>query len=123
MECNFKKINGTDLSKIIYSIIIFLTGVYIIPNLYKLATEWDRAPMIVATFLVYVVVFTLVPISFVYLALKKVKLEFKFSFLSVIGIILIVIFSHGLIEYLFQQQFFGEYIYLSKTLYISLCLL
>lgn len=96
------RLNKIDLTKIVYPIIILITGLYIIPNLYKLASEWNRPPMIVATFIVYVIVFTLVPIGFAYLALKKVKLEFKFSFLSVIGIILIIVFSRGLIEYLSQ---------------------
>ena len=102
MGFDIKRLNGINLTWIIYPIVIFLTGVYIIPNLYKLIIEWNRPPMIVLTLIFYVIAFTLIPIGFVYLALEKVRLKFKLSVLSVIGIILILVFSHGLIEYFFQ---------------------
>lgn len=96
------RLNGTDLTWAVYPIVILFTGAYIIPNLYNLIGRWGQAPMIVVTYLFMVISFTLVPVGFVYLALKKVRLKFKLSVLSVIGMILIVVFSRGLIEYLSQ---------------------
>ncbi len=94
MKFDIRKLNGGDLSKVIYPIIILLTGLYIIPNVYRLFTEWNWGPI----YILYTAAFTLIPIGFIYLALKKVKLEFKWSFLSVVGIILIIIFIHEVTE-------------------------
>lgn len=89
MKLDISRLNNIDLTKIIYPITIFLTGFYIIANLYRLPTEWNWAPPMIA----YTIAWTLVPIGFAYLALKRVRLKFKWSVLSVIGIILIVVFS------------------------------
>jgi multidrug transporter EmrE-like cation transporter len=89
MGFDFKKLNSIDLTKIVYPITILITGLYIIPTLYKLATEWDWGP----AYILYTTIFTLIPVFFICLALKKVRLKFKWSVLSVIGIILIIVFS------------------------------
>ena len=86
-----KKWNGIDLTKIVYPIIIILTGWYIVTNIYNIFTEWNLG------MLGYIIAFTLVPIGFIYLAFKKIKLRFRWSILSVIGIILIVVFLYDAI--------------------------
>jgi len=89
MRLDISRLNNTDLTKIVYPITILITGLYIIPNLYKLATEWNWGP----TYVLYTTIFTLIPAFFICLALKKMRLKFKWSVLSVIGIILIIVFS------------------------------
>lgn len=80
-----KKWNGTNLTKVVYPIIIFLTGWYIVANVYRLLSgEVDP---------IYTVIWALIPIAFAYLAIKGVKLKFRWSVLSVIGIILIAVFA------------------------------
>jgi len=81
-----KKFNGKDLTKIIYPIIIFLTGWYIVANAYRLFTGW---PLYMIP---YIIIWALLPMGFAYLAIKGVKLKFRWSVLSVIGIILVVAF-------------------------------
>lgn len=78
-----KKWNGTDLTKVVYPIVIFLTGWYIVANVYRFS---ELGP-------IYPVIWTLVPVAFAYLAIKGVKLKFRWSVLSVIGIILIAAFA------------------------------
>jgi hypothetical protein len=80
-----KKRDGTDLTKVVYPIVIFLTGWYIVANVYRLLLGMEDP--------VYVVVWALVPVAFVYLAVKGVKLKFRWSVLSVVGIIMILVFG------------------------------
>jgi multidrug transporter EmrE-like cation transporter len=77
--------NGTDLTKVAYPIIIFITGWYIVANLYNLFLgEGDP---------VYVTVWTLVPVAFLYLAVRGIRLKFRWSALSAIGFIMILAFT------------------------------
>ncbi len=80
-----KKWNDTNLTRIVYPIVIFITGWYVVANVYGLLFGQED--------LVYVVVWTLVPAAFVYLAVKGVKLKFRWSFLSAIGIAMILAFA------------------------------
>ncbi len=89
MRFDPKRLNNIDLSKIVYPIVILITSLYTLSNLYKLATEWNWALM----YILYTIIFALIPAFFIYLALKKIRLKFRWSVLSVIGIILIVVFS------------------------------
>lgn len=85
-----KKWDGTDLTKVVYPIVIFITGWYIVANVYRLLFgEWVGQTEMV----IYTIVWTLLPIGFTYLALKGVKLKFRLSVLAVIGIILIAAFA------------------------------
>jgi len=97
-----KKWNGTDLTKVVYPIIIFLTGWYIVANVYRLLFgEWvGQGGMVI-----YTIVWALLPIGFAYLALKGVKLKFRWSFLSVIGIILIAAFALSVCLEITSQYF------------------
>ncbi len=87
---SLKKFNNTDLTKIIYPIVIFLTGWYSIVNLYRIPTTWQWNPPMI----IYSIAWALVPAAFVYIALRGVRLKFKWSVLSVVGIIIIVVFTH-----------------------------
>jgi hypothetical protein len=79
------ELNGTDLTKVVYPVVIFITGWYIVANVYSLFLgEGDP---------VYVTVWTLVPVAFLYLAVKGIKLEFRLSALSVIGFVMILAFT------------------------------
>jgi multidrug transporter EmrE-like cation transporter len=90
MKFDISRLNNTDLTKIVYPITIFITGGYALMNLYTFVTgKRPTAPMLI----IVAIAFALITVGFVYLALKKVRLKFKWSVLSVIGIILIVVFS------------------------------
>jgi len=80
-----KKWNGSDLTRGVYPVVIFVTGWYIVANVYRLMLGQED--------IVYVVVWALVPLAFVYLAAKDVKLRFRWSVLSVVGIIMILAFA------------------------------
>lgn len=82
-----KKWNGTDLTKVVYPIVILLTGWYIIANVCRFFTERSL------TTIPYIVIWSLVPVAFVYLAIKNIKLKFRWSVLSIIGIIMILVFA------------------------------
>lgn len=83
-----KKWNGTDLTKVVYPIVILLTGWYIVANVYRLLS--GKFPL---TMIPYTVIWGMLPIGFTYLAIKGVKLKFRWSVLSVIGIIIIAAFA------------------------------
>jgi hypothetical protein len=83
-----RELDGLDLSKVIYPMAITFTGWYIVANLYRISTQWNWAPLMI----VYTIAFTLVPIGFVYIALKGVRLRFKLSILSIIGMIMVAVF-------------------------------
>lgn len=82
-----KKGKSYDLTKIVYPIILFLTWWYTGVNVHHLLTEpsWYQG-------LVYTCFWALIPIAFSYAAIRKVKLEFKWSALSVIGMIIAAYF-------------------------------
>lgn len=89
MGFNLQKLNEIDLTWIVYPIAILITGAYALTNLYTFVTGKQSnalMPIIVA------ISFALITVGFIYLVLKKVRLNFKLSFLSVIGMILIVVF-------------------------------
>lgn len=85
-----KNLEGTDLSILIYPITIILTGLYLIANISRLFGEWNLDMGMV----LYTISFTLIPISFIYLSLKRYKLKFRYSILSIIGVILIIVFLY-----------------------------
>ena len=86
---SLKKLDNTDISKIAYPLIIFLTGWYIVANFYRLATIWSWFPVMIF----YTTAWMLVTIGFIYLYYKKIRLIFRWSLLSIIGIILIIVFT------------------------------
>jgi len=89
MKLDIKKLNGIDLTWIVYPIVILITGAYALMNLYVFVTgKQPAAPMLI----IVAISFALITVGFIYLASKKVRLNFKLSFLSVIGIILLVVF-------------------------------
>ena len=78
-----RELDGLDLSRVVYPMAIAFTGWYIVANVYRLATEWNWAPLMI----VYTIAWALVPVGFVYITLKGVRLRFKSSILSIIGMI------------------------------------
>ena len=82
------ELQNKNISNFAYPIIIFITGWYIISNLYRLFGEWAGQPHMY----LYAIVWTLVPIAFTYLYLNKVKLTFKWSLLTAYSIIMVIAF-------------------------------
>lgn len=111
MKLNLKTMDSIELTWIVYPITILATGVYVLLNLYNfIAGNQPVAPMLI----IHSLIFALIPISFIYLAIKKIKLYFKLSFLSVIGIILISIFTYGIIEYILGNHSFTEFLFIGS---------
>lgn len=104
------KLDNIDLTWIVYPLAILLTGVCILPSTNQMMIGWERNLIIGLTYTYYMVSFTLIPIGFVYLALKKVKLESKLSLLAVVGMIMIIIFTHSLIDYFLGGHSFSEFL-------------
>lgn len=94
MNFDFKKLNGIDLTWIVYPITILITVLYTAAIFYRLPTELSKD----SSYMLYTGVMTLIPIFFICLALKKIKLKFKWSVLSVIGMILIAVFIREVME-------------------------
>lgn len=89
MKFDIKRLNGVNLTWIVYPITILITGAHALMNLYVFVTgKQPAAPMLI----IVAISFALITVGFIYLASKKVRLNFKWSFLSVIGMILIVVF-------------------------------
>lgn len=111
MKFNLKKLNGTDLTWIVHPIIILATGLYALINLYNfISGNQPAAPMLI----IVAIAFALVTVGFIYLAVKKIRLTFKLSFLSVVGMILIIVFVRGIIEYLMGGHSFSEFLHIGS---------
>ncbi len=79
-----------DLTKIVYPIIISLTGWYILASIYRIiyVPDWNPGAGVIE----YVVIWSTVPVAFSYAVIRKVKLEFKWTVLSAVGMILATYF-------------------------------
>ena len=86
-----RKGRSIDLTKIVYPIILFLTWWYILAGIYRIVyvPSWSGGG---ANAVAYTILWATIPISFSYAAIRRVKLEFKWSVLSVIGMILAAYF-------------------------------
>ncbi len=111
MGFDFKRLNEINLTWVIYPIAILTTGVYALINLYNfVAKKQPAAPMLI----ILAIIFALVTVGFIYLALKKIRLNFKLSFLSVVGIILIIVFTHGIVDYFLGGHSFSEFLHIGS---------
>lgn len=107
MGFDIKRLNGINLTWIVYPIAILATGLYALINLYNFVTRNQPAtPMLI----ILAIAFALVTAGFIYLATKKIRLNFKLSFLSVVGMILIIVFVRGIIEYIFRGHSFSDFL-------------
>ena len=93
----FQKRKGADLSKIVYPTVILITGWYAVVNIYQIFTRQGD--------IVYTVVWALVPIAFVYLLLTGTKLKFRWSILSLIGMIMAGLFAFFVLLEIFSPHF------------------
>jgi len=75
-----------NLTWVVYPLIISFTGWYTLTSIYRIiyVPSWNPGVDV----LVYTLTWSTVPLAFSYAALKKVKLEFKWTALSVVGMIL-----------------------------------
>jgi hypothetical protein len=89
LEHFIKRFENKDVSNFLYPIMIFLSGWYIIPNFIRLSTIWDWQPMMI----VYSIIWMLLPLSLCFLLFKGVKLCLRWSYLFIVGILFIIIFS------------------------------
>jgi hypothetical protein len=79
-----------NLTWIVYPLIISFTGWYTFTSIYRIifVPSWNPGPDV----LVYILVWSTIPLAFSYAAIKKVKLEFRWTALSVVGMILALYF-------------------------------
>lgn len=111
MGFDIKRLNGINLTWIVYPITILTTGIYALINFYNFVTKnQPAAPMLI----ILAIFFALVTVGFIYLALKKIRLNFKLSFLSVVGMILIIVFVRGIIEYISGGHSFSDFLHIGS---------